>query len=172
MATKLKTQSSGPERTLKNPEKIRIALVTARWHEEITNHLTQGAFEKLLGFGILPDNIIKVEVPGAFELPQASKMVLANKNVQAIICLGCVIKGETHHDEFINHAVATGLTNLSMASGKPIIFGVLTTLTYDQAFDRSKGKLGNKGEECAVAAIQMILVHQDLSSQESTIGFK
>src|SRR5690606_2458100 len=137
MATKLKTQNSGPVTPLKSPEKIRIALITARWHEEITSHLTEGAFQKLLESGILSDNIIKIEVPGAFELPQAGKMVLANKNVHAVICLGCVVKGETHHDEFINHAVATGLTNLSIASGKPVIFGVLTTLTYEQAFERS-----------------------------------
>lgn len=172
MATNLKSNQSDFILSLQQPEKIKVALVTARWHEEITSHLTEGAFQKLVAGGILAENILKVEVPGAFELPQATKMILSQKNVHAVICLGCVIKGETHHDEFINHAVATGLTNLSLACSKPVIFGVLTTLTYEQAFDRSKGKLGNKGEECAEAALQMLNLQQSLQSSESSIGFK
>lgn len=171
MATHLRNFSKDQNRTLKDVEKIKVAIITANWHQEITNALTDGAFQKLLEHGILSDNILQVEVPGAFELPQACKMVLSHKNVQAVICLGCVIKGETNHDEYINHAVAHGLTGLSIASGKPVIFGVLTTLTHEQAVDRSTGKLGNKGEECAVAAINMLILQQDLTKTETKIGF-
>ncbi|MBK8620909.1 MAG: 6,7-dimethyl-8-ribityllumazine synthase [Saprospiraceae bacterium] len=171
MATHLRNFSSEQKQPLKNAEKTKVAIITANWHQEITQALTDGAFQKLLEHGILSDNIIQIEVPGAFELPQACKMVLSHKNVHAVICLGCVIKGETNHDEYINHAVAQGLTNLSMASGKPIIFGVLTTLTHEQAMERSSGKLGNKGEECAVAAVNMLILQQELTKTETKIGF-
>jgi 6,7-dimethyl-8-ribityllumazine synthase len=159
------------QKPLQHAEKIRIAVITARWHDEITGHLADGAFQKLVEHGILADNILKIEVPGAFELPQATKMVLANKNVHAVICLGCVIKGETNHDEYINHAVAQGLTRLSISSTKPVIMGVLTTLNYEQARERAMGSLGNKGEECAVAAVNMLILQQELSKPEQTIGF-
>lgn len=172
MSTKLKNLQSDSQKTLQHAETFKIALVTARWHDEITGHLTEGAFQKLTEHGILADNILKVEVPGAFELPQATKMVLTHKNIHAVICLGCVIKGETNHDEYINHAVAQGLTRLSISSGKPVIMGVLTTLNYEQAKERTMGSLGNKGEECAVAAINMLILQQELSKQDQTIGFK
>ena len=172
MSAKQKNLNPGIQKPLQYAETIKIALVTARWHDEITGHLTEGAFQKLLEHGILAGNILKVDVPGAFELPQATKMILTHKNVHAVICLGCVIKGETNHDEFINHAVAQGLTRLSISSGKPVIMGVLTTLNYEQARERSMGSLGNKGEECAVAAINMLILQQELSKPEQTIGFK
>jgi 6,7-dimethyl-8-ribityllumazine synthase len=164
----IQTTSAKP---LRDPEKMHVAIITAKWHDEITDHLTEGACQKLIEHGILAENIIKVEVPGAFELPQATKMVLTHKNVHAVICLGCVIKGETNHDEYINHAVAQGLTRLSISSGKPVIFGVLTTLNYEQAKERAMGKSGNKGEECAVAALNMLLVMQELTKPDQKIGF-
>ncbi|MBK6362718.1 MAG: 6,7-dimethyl-8-ribityllumazine synthase [Saprospiraceae bacterium] len=156
---------------LKDVHKIKVAVITAKWHEDITNNLKEGANSKLLEHGIFQENIVNIDVPGAFELPQAAKMVLTHQNIHAIICLGCVIKGETHHDEFINHAVAQGLTHLSILSNKPVIFGVLTTLTYDQAVERSSGEKGNKGEECAVSAIHMLIVQQNLTGHDQKIGF-
>jgi 6,7-dimethyl-8-ribityllumazine synthase len=171
MATPIKKSEPKELKQLKDIHKIKVAVITAKWHEEITDKLSEGANAKLLEHGILQENILNIEVPGAYELPQAAKMVLTHKNIHAIICLGCVIKGETQHDEFINHAVAHGLTNLSILSNKPIIFGVLTTLTYDQAVERSSGRKGNKGEDCAVAAINMLLVQQNLASHDQKIGF-
>ncbi|MFZ1704228.1 MAG: 6,7-dimethyl-8-ribityllumazine synthase [Saprospiraceae bacterium] len=154
--------SVNTSRPLKESEKIKVAILTATWHEAITGVLSEGAESKLIELGILSDNILRIAVPGAFELPQAANMVLKYKNVDAIICLGCVIKGETQHDEFINHAIANGLTNLSIQSGKPVILGVLTTLNYQQALDRADGSKGKKGEECAVAAVNMLIVKQSL----------
>ena len=109
---------------------------------------------------------------GAFELPAAAKMLLSQKSLDAIICIGCVIKGETKHDEYISHAVANGLINLSLVSSKPIIFGVLTPNDMQQALDRSGGKHGNKGIEAAHTAIKMIhLANQIKNGDKKKIGF-
>ena len=96
-----------------------------------------------------------MQVPGSFELTTGARILNSQQNVDAVICLGCVIKGETSHDEYINNAVAIGLTNLGISTGRPHIFGLLTTNNREQAIDRSGGKYGNKGIDAAVAAIRM-----------------
>lgn len=109
----------------------------------------------MIAQGALPENILQFTVPGSFELTSGADLLLQNKNLDAVICLGCVIQGETKHFDFICDAVANGITNVSIKYNKPVIFGVLTTDNLQQAKDRSGGVHGNKGEEAAVTAILM-----------------
>jgi 6,7-dimethyl-8-ribityllumazine synthase len=108
-----------------------------------------------LKHGALEENIITIKVPGSFELTSGADILLSSKNLDAVICLGCVIQGETPHFGFICNAVANGVTKVSIKHTKPVIFGVLTTDNLQQALDRAGGKHGNKGEEAAVTAIMM-----------------
>ena len=117
------------------------------------------------------ENIHLIQVPGSFELPVGAKMLMTRHKLDAVICLGCVIKGETSHNEYINNAVAIGLTQLSMASGIPCIFGVLTPDNEQQAKDRAGGKYGNKGTEAAITAIRMAALKEELKQAKKSIGF-
>ena len=152
-------------------EGFKIDIAVSEWNSEITDALLQGSLDTLEKCGLSKDDVEVLKVPGSFELPVAAKMLLKQKNSDAIICLGCVIKGDTSHDEYINQAVATGLTQLSIVSGKPVIFGVLTVNTKEQALERSGGIHGNKGVESAVTAIKMIQLSKDLSQPKKSIGF-
>jgi len=159
------------EISIRNPEKIKVGLVVAEWNEEITSALQQGATETLLHYGFDKNNLKAVKVPGSYELPMGARSLLKHDKYGAIICLGCVIKGETPHNDYINQAVSTGLTHLSLTSGTPCIFGVLTPLNMDQALERAGGKHGNKGVEAAVAAVSMIKLNQELEKKSRSIGF-
>jgi 6,7-dimethyl-8-ribityllumazine synthase len=150
---------------------FKIGIITSSWNDNITGELHSGALNTLKSHGILAENITEIWVPGSFELPVAAKMLLSQQNSDAVICLGCVIKGETKHDEYISQSVAQGIMNLSIVSGKPITFGVLTTDNLKQAQDRAGGKYGNKGEEAAVTALQMILINQQLKTPAKKIGY-
>lgn len=134
----------------------KIALVVANWNEEITGALYEGAVASLLQHGIKKSNIIRKNVPGSFELSLGAMLMASKKNINAVICLGCVIQGETPHFDYICQAVAYGTTEVSLRTKKPIVFGVLTTLNKQQALDRAGGKHGNKGEEAAITAIEML----------------
>lgn len=133
----------------------KFGIVVAEWHHQITTALFNGAHKTLLDSGANPENIFKALVPGSFELTAAAALLAETKKYDAIICLGCVIQGETRHFEFICNAVANGLTNISINCHLPVIFGVLTTNTLDQAKERAGGKYGNKGVDAALAAIEM-----------------
>jgi 6,7-dimethyl-8-ribityllumazine synthase len=124
--------------------------------------LLKGAYHSLIEKGASEDNITVIEVPGSFELTSGADLLLQNKTIDAVICLGCVIQGETRHFDFICDAVANGITNVSIKHNKPVIFGVLTTDNQQQAEDRAGGKHGNKGEEAAITAIQMANIQQQL----------
>lgn len=150
---------------------LKIGIVVSDWHSEITSKLLEGCMEALYKQNIIHENISVIHVPGAFELTYGSRVLLGGMKLNGVICLGCVIKGETNHDEYINQAVATGLTNLGLTSGKPVIYGVLTVLNMEQAIERSGGKYGNKGEECAYTLIKMISIKQQFSDSKSKIGF-
>jgi len=141
-------------------EGLRFALVVSQWNAQVTRALLDGALEALAGYGALAEDIEVVPVPGSYELISGADIVFSRARVDAIICLGCVIQGETRHFEFICQAVAQGIANVGIKHGKPAIFGVLTTDTLEQAMDRAGGKHGNKGEEAAVTAIQMALLNQ------------
>lgn len=116
----------------------------------------KGAFDTLLKHGVLEANITSFAVPGSFELTSAADILLKkHEDLDAVICLGCVIQGDTKHFDFICDAVANGITQVSVKYSKPVIFGVLTTNDQQQAIDRAGGKLGNKGDEAAITAIKM-----------------
>ncbi len=119
----------------------------------------------------MPENIFVKTVPGTFELPLVAKWCLEEYSPDAVICIGCVITGETKHDQYISQTTSSGIMNLSLHSGKPIIFGVLTPNNMEQANDRAGGKYGNKGVEAASTALQMISLNQNIKKRKSTIGF-
>jgi 6,7-dimethyl-8-ribityllumazine synthase len=133
-----------------------IAIVISEWNEEITGALYEGTYNTLKENGIKKENIISIHVPGSFELSLGAQKMAKEKSVDAVICLGCVIQGETRHFEFICQSVAQGLKDVALKFDKPVIFGVLTTDTYQQALDRAGGKYGNKGDEAAITAIKML----------------
>jgi 6,7-dimethyl-8-ribityllumazine synthase len=139
-----------------NLSKKKFAIVVAEWNEEITDALYQGAYEGLLQLGVSKKNILRKNVPGTFELTLGALKMAEKKDIDAVICLGCVIQGETPHFDYICQAVAYGITELNIRTKKPVIFGVLTTLDKKQAEDRAGGKYGNKGEEAALTAVKML----------------
>lgn len=156
----------------KHNNKFEIGIVCAEWNASITSKLLEECQEALHETGVLNDKIHLVRVPGTFELPAAMKILMSHKNCDVIIGLGCVIKGSTDHDEYINHAVATGMTQLSLISNTPCIFGVLTTKTAEQALKRADGTVENKGRECAFSAIRMAQIKNEIKNQQKDrIGF-
>jgi 6,7-dimethyl-8-ribityllumazine synthase len=138
----------------------RFGIVYSEWNIEVTESLKNGAYQTLITNGALPENILIRMVPGSFELTLGGLYFAEFGNVDAVICLGCVIQGETRHFEFICQAVANGITNLNIKYHKPVIFGVLTTETRQQAIDRAGGLHGNKGDEAAVTAIKMVALRK------------
>lgn len=164
MATQLKNLSDFSGTTIPSAEPFSFAIVVAEWNVEITGALYNGAYESLLNNGAIADNITTHWVPGSFELTSAADMVLKAGNADAVICLGCVIQGETRHFDFICDAVANGLSNVAIKYSKPVIFGVLTPDNQQQAVDRAGGKHGNKGEEAAVTAIKMTQLAKTLGT--------
>jgi len=137
--------------------KYKIGIVVSEWNKDITKNLLSGAIDTLTEQGIQKENIIIQWVPGSFELIYGSK-VLSKKKFDAIIAIGCVIKGETDHYNFICSSVSKGIMELNLISSIPIIFCVLTDHNKTQSIDRSGGKYGNKGSESAIAAIKMALI--------------
>jgi 6,7-dimethyl-8-ribityllumazine synthase len=133
-----------------------IAIVVSRYNESITRNLLEGAVATLIEHGVRDEQIDVAWVPGAWELPVAAQRMATSGQYLAVICLGAVIRGETSHDQHINRAVSLGLTEVALASGLPVLFGLLTCDTLEQAIHRSGGNVGNKGSECALAALEMI----------------
>lgn len=134
---------------------FRFALVVSRFNEYITKRLLEGALDCLLRHGAADDDLHLVKVPGAFELPYAAKRLAASHSYDAVIALGAVIRGATPHFEYVAGEAARGIAVASLETGVPIIFGVLTANTVEQAIDRAGGKGGNKGVEAALSAIEM-----------------
>ena len=154
MASALKNLSDYNIDSVPDATGLTFAVVVAEWNENITKSLAKGCVDTLIKHGVAEGDILLNYVPGAFELTLGAQVL--HEKVDAVICIGCVIKGDTMHDEYINNAVAQGLTNLSIKHNKPFIFGVLTPNTEQQAIDRSGGKHGNKGDEAAITAIKML----------------
>ncbi|MCB0480370.1 MAG: 6,7-dimethyl-8-ribityllumazine synthase [Flavobacteriales bacterium] len=134
----------------------KIGVLVSEWNPEITNALAKGAIDTLLQNNIPASHIAIEHVPGAFELPSAANMMLASNLVDAVICIGSVIRGETEHFTFVCEAAAQGIKDVSVKFNSPVIFCVLTDDHLQQSIDRSGGKHGNKGVEAAVAAIKML----------------
>ncbi len=139
-----------------NIQDRKFAIIVSEWNEEVTEALYEGAFSTLLKSGAKKENLIRKNVPGSFELTLAAQFMAQQEDIDAVICLGCVIQGETRHFDFICMAVAQGITEVSLKYNKPVIFGVLTPNNQKQALDRAGGKHGNKGDEAAIAAIKML----------------
>lgn len=133
----------------------RFAIVVAKWNEVITHRLLEGALKTLTDHGVADDAIDVAWVPGSFEIPLAAQHLADSGEYQAVLCLGAVIRGETTHDQHINRAVSTALAQLALETNVPVLFGVLTCETMEQAIHRAGGNVGNKGSECAEAALQM-----------------
>jgi len=164
MATQLKNLSDFSDTEIPSAVTYRFGIVVAEWNAQITDALYEGAYQSLINHGALPDNIFTYAVPGSFELTSGADILLKNSKLDAVICLGCVIQGETRHFDFICNAVANGISNVAIKYSKPVIFGVLTTDNQQQAIDRAGGKHGNKGDEAAITAIKMANLAETLNS--------
>ena len=155
MATAKKSLSQYDRSKVPDGKNFRIALVVSEWNHSITEALFQGAKDTLLVHNLSEDNIVRIDGPGSFELIYGAKMA-QQMNFNAIIAIGCIIKGETMHFEFISNAVANGIKDLNLNGKAPVIFCLLTDYTIEQSKARSGGIKGNKGVEAAVAAMRMI----------------
>lgn len=156
MATTLKNLNTFSKSLSNHVKGKKIGIVVAEWNLEITSNLLEGAKKYLMESGVWENNIKLYNVPGSFELIYASNLFAEKQDIDGVIALGCVIKGETKHDEYISNAVAQGLANITLKHNKPVIFGLLTTNTLQQAKDRSGGKHGNKGTEAAYTLLRML----------------
>ncbi len=156
MATALKNLSDYQLASNVSIEGKTFAIVVAEWNADVTEKLYEGAYTTLLKEGVKPENIVRKNVPGSFELSLGAQWMAARNEIDAVICIGCVIQGDTKHFDFICQAVAQGITEVNLKYNKPVIFGVLTPNTQEQALDRAGGKHGNKGDEAAVTAIKML----------------
>jgi len=134
----------------------RYAIIVSRYNEHITSKLLAGALETLRAGGVVDDSIDVAWVPGAWEIPLVAQRMALSEQYVAVLCLGAVIKGETTHDEHINRQVSMNLGEIALESDIPVLFGVLTCNTVEQAIHRAGGNAGNKGQECAEAALEMV----------------
>ena len=145
-----------------NGENLKIAIVTAEFNDFITDRLLDGAHKTLLKHGVKDENIDLVYVPGAVELPLTAKTLAETKKYNSVITLGCVIRGSTTHYDYVCNEAAKGISHAGLSTGVPVIFGVITTENIEQAIDRAGAKVGNKGSEAAVTAIEMAGVIQSI----------
>lgn len=135
---------------------IRIAIVASRFNEFITSRLLSGALDGLKRHDVKEENIHVAWVPGAFEIPLIASRLAASKNYDAVICLGAVIRGSTSHYDYVCNEVSKGIASVSLSTGVPVMFGVLTTENIEQAIERAGSKAGNKGYDCALGAIEIV----------------
>lgn len=160
MATENKNLSNYDKNAIPNAKDFRFGIVVSEWNDKITNGLFAGAEAALLDCGALPENIIRWNVPGSFELVYGSKRMIDTQKPDVVIAIGCVIKGETMHFEFVCEGVTQGIKDLNIHTDVPVIFCLLTDNNEQQSMDRSGGKHGNKGVEAAIAAIKMADLRQ------------
>lgn len=156
MATAYQNLSEYDSNTVPDASNMRFAIVVSEWNSEITSKLKDGAYNTLIKHGAKPENIAVAYVPGSFELVYAAKRMVESIRPHAIISLGCVIKGDTPHFEYVCSGVTQGFAHLNAEGDIPYIFGLLTNNTMQQSIDRAGGKLGNKGDEAAITAIKMV----------------
>lgn len=171
MSSKDKNLSQYDDSNLPDISNYSFGIIVSDWNEQITHALYEGCYDTLIQHGANAEKIHTVQVPGTYELPQGARILNKNKSIDATICIGCVIKGETSHNEYINMSVANALQHMALAAAKPFIFGVLTPNDMQQALDRAGGKYGNKGIEAAVTAIRMVALDKSLKDNTSSIGF-
>ena len=176
MATSHKNMSEYSQDENVNLTERKIGIVVSEYNTEITESLYNASVETLIKHGVKEENIIRRNAPGAFELTLGAQFLAAREDIDGVICLGCVIQGETRHFDFICQAIAQGITKVSLAFFKPVSFGVLTPNTMEQAKDRAGGKHGNKGVEAAVAVIKMLgfpesLINEEFDGEEGDLLF-
>ncbi len=152
------------EGSVKVTSEEKFAIVVSKFNEFVTEKLLSGCIETLLKNGVNDKNVDVYRVPGAFEIPTIAKNLLDQNKYSAVICLGAVIRGETPHFDYICSAVSTELNYLGVLTGVPVIFGVITTENVDQALDRAGGKVGNKGSEAGLSALEMVDISRKIKS--------
>jgi 6,7-dimethyl-8-ribityllumazine synthase len=162
MATAQKNLSSYNPGNVPHARNMKFGIIVAEWNDEITFSMRDAAVNTLIKHGASEENIVVKHVPGSFEVTLGAQWLADTEEFDAIICIGCVIQGETRHFDYICQSVTQGITNLNMAYNIPFIFSLLTTNNIEQARDRSGGKHGNKGDEAAVTAIKMVALKKDL----------
>jgi 6,7-dimethyl-8-ribityllumazine synthase len=160
VATSLKNLSDFSNTKVESAKGMRFGIVVAEWNPEITGALAQGAFNTLLAYGAEESDISIKYVPGTFELPLGAQYFLEYDKPDAVICIGCVIQGDTKHFDFICNAASSGIMDLNLKYNTPVVFGVLTPNTLQQAIERAGGIHGNKGDEAAVTAIKMVALQK------------
>ena len=171
MATSEKNLSHFDKDSIPDATGMTIGIVVSEWNCDITGNLLQGAKETLIELNIDPSKIYIHHVPGTFELPLGAQYLLEHTDVQGVIALGSVIQGETKHFDFVCDGATNGIMNVGIKYNKPVILGILTDNTMQQAIDRSGGRHGNKGIECAIACIKMIDLKKKINSPKGKIGF-
>lgn len=162
MATANKNLSEYDPASIPDASMLRFGIVVSEWNLGVTGALLEGASQTLIKHGAKPEHIFITHVPGSFELTLGAHLLAVNRELDAVICLGCVIQGETPHFDYICQSVTQGITQLNLTHTIPFIFGILTTHTLQQAIDRSGGRHGNKGNEAAVTAIKMAWLKKEL----------
>ena len=160
MATELQNLSSYDSNSTPRGEGKRIGIVVSEWNKPVTGALLEGALQTLVKFGVDQHDIAVEFVPGSFELTYGAKKLIEKGNVDCVIVIGCVIQGETPHFTFVCESVTQGVTDLNLKHDIPVIFGLLTTNTLEQAKARSGGRHGNKGDEAAITALKMIALNE------------
>lgn len=138
------------------PEGMRVGIVASRFNEIIVNKLLGGAVDGLVRHGVEEDRITAAWVPGAFEIPVAAQRMAQSGKYDAVICVGAVIRGDTSHYDYVCNEVSKGIAQVSMSTGVPVLFGILTTENIEQAIARAGSKAGNKGYDCALSAVEMV----------------
>ncbi|WP_297273941.1 6,7-dimethyl-8-ribityllumazine synthase [uncultured Bacteroides sp.] len=156
MATAYHNLSDYDFKSVPDASNMKFGIVVSEWNHNITGALLKGAVETLKKHGAKDENILVKTVPGSFELTFGANQLLEYTEVDAVIVLGCVVRGDTPHFDYVCMGVTQGVTELNANSDKPVIFGLITTNTMEQAEERAGGRLGNKGDECAITAIKMI----------------
>ena len=156
MATAYHNLSEYDFNSVPNAEEMKFGIVVSEWNFNITGALLQGAMDTLKRHGVKEENILVKTVPGSFELTFGANQMIECTDIDAVIALGCVVRGDTPHFDYVCMGATQGLTELNAMGDVPVIFGMITTDNMEQAEDRAGGKLGNKGDECAISAIKMI----------------
>jgi 6,7-dimethyl-8-ribityllumazine synthase len=156
MATEFKNLSEYNKDFVPNGADFKVGIVVSEWNENVTLNLLKGAKEALIENGVPEDHIVVKFVPGAFELPLGAQFMLENTFVDGVVAIGSVVQGETKHFDFVCDGATHGIMNVGLKYNKPVIYCLLTDNTMQQAIDRSGGKHGNKGVECAIACMKMI----------------
>jgi 6,7-dimethyl-8-ribityllumazine synthase len=149
-----------------NAEGFRFAIVASRWNEFISGRLVEGALDALTKLSARSEQVTVFRVPGAFEIPALAMRLAKSKNFDAIICLGTIIRGQTPHFEYIANEVARGISHAGLDTGLPVVFGIVTADTVDQAIDRAGVKLGNKGFEAAMTAVELVNLYAEAFEED------